>query len=567
MKILLKILKNPKYIFLQFLSLIFLIASNIIALGIAVISGKWLDDFLLTRTLPENFTIIIIVASLISFVVPYTSSMITNWISEMLAFDLRQLLVEKYFSQNYEIYNAINSGKMFTIFTNDVNQIKEIVSRIVNSLISALIMLVGSTVLMLYFNSRLALAVFIVIPLILFVAFFIIKKLGKFFKKIQKKRDNLNKVIEENIKGSMLIRVFASEVDEIFKFDKVNKDFRDLSLNVVKYFSLLFPLINMSLFIGQLLVLYLGGQSVIEGSMTLGQLSTFNMLVIIFTAPFIIISFITNFITQAVVSLKRVNEIINFRIEPTLGNESIEEFKSLQLIDVEYKIGKTIVLKNINLTIYKGETIGIIGTTASGKTSLIKLILGMTKPSKGQILINNKPLESLDPILYQRMFGYVPQSSQLFNDSIKQNIAFYRDLSKDALELAISSAKVDDFSDKFKEGINTIVSERGSNLSGGQKQRIIISRALAHKPQILILDDSTAKLDSVTEKAVLKNIKKNYKDITLIKIAAKISSINDSTKIIVIDQGEIKDVGTHEELLQRSYLYQEIELSQNNYHG
>jgi len=151
-----------------------LIASNIIGLGIAVVSGQWLDDFLVTRALPENFTSIIIIASLISFIVPYSSSMITNLISEMMAVDLRKILVEKYFSQNYEIYNNVNTGKMFTIFTNDVNQIKDIVSRIVNSLISAIIMLIGSTILMLYFNARLAFAVFIVIPLILFVAFFII---------------------------------------------------------------------------------------------------------------------------------------------------------------------------------------------------------------------------------------------------------------------------------------------------------------------------------------------------------------------------------------------------------
>ncbi len=567
MKILLKILKKPKFVLLQILSFVFLIASNIIGLGIAVVSGKWLDDFLVTRSLPEDFTTIIILASLISFIVPYASSMITNLISEMLAVDLRKILVEKYFSQNYEIYNNVNSGKMFTIFTNDVNQIKDIVSRIVNSLISAIIMLIGSTALMLYFNAKLAFAVFVVIPLILFVAFFIIKRLGKFFKKIQKKRDNLNKVIEENIKGSMLIRVFASELDEISKFGKANKEFRDLSLNVVKYFSLLFPLINMALFMGQLLVLYLGGESVIEGTMSLGQLSTFNMLVIIFTAPFIIISFITNFITQAVVSLKRVNEILDYKIEPHIGQENIEEFESLELQNVDYKIGKTKVLNNINLSISKGESIGIIGTTASGKTSLIKLILGMTKPSKGQVLINGKPIESINPTLYQKIFGYVPQSSQLFNDSILQNIKFYRDLSKEDLDLAITSAKVNEFSDKFNDNLNTIVSERGTNLSGGQKQRIIISRALAHQPQILILDDSTAKLDSVTEKTVLNNIKTNYKGITLINIAAKISSIKDSTKIIVMDQGEIKDTGTHEELLQKSYLYQEIELSQNNYHG
>jgi len=323
----------------------------------------------------------------------------------------------------------------------------------------------------------------------------------------------------------------------------------------------------MALFIGQLLVLYLGGESVIDGSMTLGQLSTFNMLVIIFTAPFIIISFITNFITQAVVSLKRVNEILDYKIEPHIGQENIEEFKSLELQNVDYKIGKTKVLNNINLSISKGESIGIIGTTASGKTSLIKLILGMTKPSKGQVLINGKPIESINPTLYQKIFGYVPQSSQLFNDSILQNIKFYRDLSKEDLDLAITSAKVNEFSDKFNDNLNTIVSERGTNLSGGQKQRIIISRALAHQPQILILDDSTAKLDSVTEKTVLNNIKTNYKGITLINIAAKISSIKESTKIIVMDQGEIKDTGTHEELLQKSYLYQEIELSQNNYHG
>lgn len=567
MKIILKILRQPKLVLLQILSFIFLIASNLIALGIAVVSGKWLDEFLVTKSLPENFITIIVISSIVSFIVPYTSSFISNAISEIFAFDLRKILIEKYFTQNYEIYNNIASGKLFTIFTNDVNQIKDILSRVINSLISAVIMLIGSTALMLHYNSKLAISVFIVIPLILVIAFFIIKKLGKYFKKIQKKRDELNKVIEENIKGSMLIRVFASEADEVKKFDSVNSDFKNFSLNIVKYFSLLFPLINMALFIGQLLVLYIGGQSVISGNMSIGDLSTFNMLVIIFTAPFIIISFITNFITQAIVSLKRVNEILDFKITKELGMDAISDFKTIKFIDVSYSIGRTKILKNINLTINKGDTIGIIGTTASGKTTLIKLILGMINPTKGKVLIDDKPLEDIDSVLYQRMFGYVPQSNQLFNETISKNITFYRDLSKENVETAVKTAKVDEFTDKFAEGLKTTVSERGTNLSGGQKQRIVIARALAGNPKILILDDSTAKLDSVTEKSVFNNIKQNYKGLTLINIAAKISSIMNSTKIIILDSGEIRDIGTHEELLKTSYLYQEIELSQNNYHG
>jgi ATP-binding cassette subfamily B protein len=365
----------------------------------------------------------------------------------------------------------------------------------------------------------------------------------------------------------MLIRVFSSEITEINKFNKSNEVFKNKSLQVVKYFAFLFPIINMSLYLGQLLVLFIGGRAAIYGEMSLGQISAFNMLVVMFTAPFIIISFIMNFISQAFVSLKRINDLLETKIEQRQGNLKIKEFKQLEVKDVDYIRNKTNILKGMNLVIKKGEKIGIIGSTASGKSSLMKVLLGILEIAKGQILINNKNLNLIDLASYQGLFGYVAQTPQVFTGSIKENIKFYRDLNQQDLQKAVDVAMVSEFTDKFENGLNSEVSERGTNLSGGQKQRIVLARALAGSPQILILDDATAKLDSVTEKEVFKRIKQEYPHLAIINVASKISSLKDSNRIYVLDKGKVVANGTHDELKKTSYLYQEIELSQSNYHA
>jgi ATP-binding cassette subfamily B protein len=299
--------------------------------------------------------------------------------------------------------------------------------------------------------------------------------------------------------------------------------------------------------------------------MTIGDITAFNNYVQLFTMPLLMLGLMITTLGQALASLKRINDILNAPIDFKDGTQSVKDFNTLETKDLSLTIDDSNVLKKINFKIKKGQKIGILGLTGSGKTIFLKTFLRSIEPTSGEILLNNTNLQKYKIKDVRKLIGFSFQENFLFNGTIFQNINFGRDISKSEILKAAKIAEVDEFVQNMPKGYSSNVGERGNNLSGGQKQRVMIARALASSPELLILDDATSRLDIDTENKVFKNIKEEYKNISIILVAQKIASVKDCDRIYIFDNGEIAESGTHEELLKTSVLYQEIELSQRNH--
>lgn len=560
-----RILKRPKLLALQALSLLLLFLNSGITILIPVLTAKWIDGYFATQSIDKNLMTLTIVYLIFGFLIPFVFTIINSIITEKLGMALKADLMRKILKQDYAYLAQKSGSKIFTVITSDVNFVKDVVGRLITALITAILMLIASVYLMYQASPAVAIPIFIVIPLIALIGVLVMRSAIKLFKFIQEKRDKLNNVIDENIKAAMLVRVFVSEDAEMDKFAVANENFKTDSIKVSYIFAWIFPLLNATMFVGQLIVLLVGGQQVMNGSLSLGQLSSFNALVIMFTAPFIIIGFISGMIGQAFASLARIKEVIDSPVATWPGKKELTSFEKVEFEDVAYKINKTKILSGINFKVLKSQKVGIIGITGSGKSTLLQLLIQFLYPTSGKILLNGENATKVNLNSYRKRIGFVPQQNFLFSGSILDNIKFDRELSEQDLMLASDTAEVTEFANKFAEKVNESVGEKGSKLSGGQKQRVTLARALAAKPEVLILDDSTSKLDSETESRIWANLKKNYPEITLVVVAQKISSIKDCDQIYVMDNGKIVDFGTHKQLLEKSFIYQELELTQSNY--
>ena len=414
-------------------------------------------------------------------------------------------------------------------------------------------------------NPELALIIVLTAPTLIGILILILKDKFKLFKKVQELRDKLNKVISENIKATMLVKVFVSEKTEIKKFKKVNKENKILGLEINKIFSIVVPLVSSLSIIATLIILYYGGKDIIYGKMSIGDVTAFNSYVQLFTVPLLMLGLMITSLGQAMASLRRINTILSAPVKFKDGKLSIKIFKEIKVNNLSLKIDETQILKNINFEIKKGEKVGILGLTGSGKTIFLKTFLRSLEPSSGEMLVNGRNIKNYQIEDIRKLIGFSFQENFLFNGTIYENIKFGRDIKKEQVYKAAKIAEVDEFTKNSKMGYKTNVGERGNNLSGGQKQRIMIARALASNPQLLILDDATSRLDISTENKVFENIKKEYKDISIILVAQKIASVKDCNRIYIFDEGEIVESGTHKELLKTSVLYQEIELTQRNH--
>ena len=329
---------------------------------------------------------------------------------------------------------------------------------------------------------------------------------------------------------------------------------------------MLIPVITFSTSIATLVILTLGGHFVITGSMTLGGFTAFNGYLAILIFPILIIGFMSNVIAQAEASYQRIGEVLNAPDTQDSGTLSTSLRGEVAAQNVTLMFGERAALKNVSFTVPAGSNTAIIGPTAAGKTQLLYALVGLAIPQSGEVLYDGKPIAEYTKKSFYSQVGFVFQDSIIFNLSLRENIAFNTNVTDEALQKAIDTAQLHDFLDTLPDGLDTVVSERGSSLSGGQKQRIMLARALALNPKVLLLDDFTARVDQSTEQQILSNIRKNYPTLTLISVTQKISSIEHYQQIILLMEGELLASGTHEELLNNSPEYSQIYESQKSTH-
>jgi ATP-binding cassette subfamily B protein len=564
-KNLLKYLTKKEYVVLIVAGVISLLIASSINLILPTVIARIIDEYQITNTIETKYYIIAGGILVVSTIFTFLSTYLNSILGEKVGKDLKERLFKKVLQHNYSYIIETTPSKILTVINSDTEYIKHTFTQAIGSALIAIFMLIGSLFLMFSINSKLALIIVIAVPTLIAIFILIIKDKFKLFKEVQKLRDKLNKVIAENVKAAMLVKVFVSEKTEIKKFEKVNKQNKLLGLEINKVFATVVPIVTALSSLGTMLILYVGGRDVIYGNMTIGDIMAFNSYVQLFAAPILMLGLMITSLGQAIASLKRINGILNSPIEFKDGSKRIKSFKSLETKDLCLNIEETPILKNVNFSINKGEKIGILGVTGSGKTIFLKTFLRALEPTSGEILLNEDDIKEYQIKDVRKLIGFSFQENFLFNSSIYENIRFGRDIPKKEILRAAKVAEVDEFAKTAKRGYKTNVGERGNNLSGGQKQRVMIARALASQPDLLILDDATSRLDIETEEKIFNNIKREYKDITIVLVAQKIASVKDCDRIYIFDSGKIEEFGTHEELLKTSVLYQEIELSQRNH--
>jgi len=546
------------------LLILFALLSNGINLLLPKIIAQGIDSYT-NKTFDLNLILIqFTVAIVLVFIFTYLQSIVQTYASERVAKDLRTKLSDQISRQSHAYITQANPSKLLTNLTADADSIKMFVSQAIVSLASSLFLIVGASILLLAINWKLALCIIVIVPIIGGAFFLVLKKVRVLFIKSREVIDWLNKVISESILGAALIRVINSQQTEYHKFLDANTKARDLGLSILRLFAGLIPIIVFVANLAGLSILVLGGHFVINDTMSLGEFAAFNSYLSLIIFPILVIGFMSNVIAQATASYQRIESVLNAEEVKHPGTITNQLLGNVAAESVSLNLGQKPILKDVSFTARPGSKTAIIGPTAAGKTQLLYILTGLTEPSSGQILFDEKQLNSYQQENFHRQVGFVFQDSIMFNMSIRENIAFSDTVTDESLALAIATAELKDFIDQLPDQLNTIISERGNSLSGGQKQRIMLARALAVNPRILLLDDFTARVDHQTEQRILNNIEKNYPYITLISVTQKIASVEKYDQVILLMQGEIVASGTHQQLLEQSPEYIQIYNSQQS---
>lgn len=533
-----------------------LLIPKIIARGIDAFSASRFD----ARIVITEF----LVAASGIFVFTLFQGILQTLTAERVAKDLRNKVTNKISHQRYSYIVKSNPAKFLTILTSDMDSVKMFVSQAFVTIISSLFVILGASVLLIMINWKLALAVLLIVPIIATAFFIVFRKVRVIFRKSRKVIDALNRIINESILGSALIRVLNSQQPESQKFLEKNIESRDLGLSIVRLFSVLVPIIMFVSNLAVVIILALGGHFVMIGSLTLGNFAAFNSYLVMLIFPVMMIGFMSNIIASATASYERIKLVLD---EPppeepgTIGSD-IRGDILLKNVNLSY-IDKP-VLKNISFSVKAGSKTAIIGPTAAGKSQLLYLLTNLIPPDEGSVEFDGISIEKYSREVFHKQIGFVFQDSVIFNMSLWENIAFNDSVTAESVGKAIETAELADFIESLPEKLDTIVSERGTSLSGGQKQRIMLARALALNPRILLLDDFTSRVDRQTENKILCNIQNNYPELTLLSVTQKIAPVRHYDQIILLMEGEIIASGKHKDLLESSPEYIQIYSSQRS---
>lgn len=498
------------------------------------------------------------------FVLTYLQAIVQTFTSERVARDLRVRLVGKIAQQDFAYVQTTSPSRLLTNLTSDVDAIKSFISQAIASIVSSAFLIVGASVLLLLLNWQLALLVLAVVPVIALTFFFVLRKVRKLFRKSQAAIDWLNRVINESILGAALIRLLNSQAYEYDKFLSANTEARDIGSQVVRLFSALVPAITFCTNLATLAIVAFGGHLVISGGMTLGAFTAFNSYLSILIFPILVIGFMTNVVAQATASYDRIIGVLEAAAPKVTGSRIMSLSGEISVENLTIRYGHRTILENVSFAAAPRTRTAVIGPTAAGKTQLLYAMTGLLEPDAGVVSYDGVPIALLDKQSLHTQVGLVFQDSVTFNISLRENIAFSSHVDDASLRKAIAAAELSDFIAALPDGLDTIVSERGTSLSGGQKQRIMLARALALNPRILLLDDFTARVDIRTERQILGNVRRQYPDITLISVTQKIAPVEDYDQIILLMEGKMLARGTHRELLARSPEYVQIFASQQS---
>lgn len=464
-------------------------------------------------------------------------------------------------------FDQVGTASLITRTTNDITQVQQVVIMMLRMVVSAPIMFIGGLIMAVSKDAKLSLVIVAAMPVLVLSILLILWKGVPLFGKVQKRLDRLNLVLRENLTGIRVIRAFNRERDEQVRLTKANADLTEVSIKVNKIMAFLMPVMMLVMNLTVVGVIWFGGIRIDNGGMQIGDLMAFIQYVMQIMFALVMASVMFVMIPRAAVSAKRINEVLE--MTPTMtdeGTQTADREKGTLVFDrvtFRYPGAETPVLSDISFTARPGEVTAVIGGTGSGKSTLVNLIPRFYDVTEGSIRVNGVNSQDVPQEELRSKIGFVPQKALLFTGTIAENIRFGKeDATDEEVAHAAHIAQATDFIERMPDGYDARIEQGGSNVSGGQKQRLSIARALVRRPDLYVFDDSFSALDFKTDAALRKALREETREATVLIVAQRVSTVIDADQIIVLDEGKVAGIGTHDELFANNAVYQEIVKSQ-----
>ena len=488
--------------------------------------------------------------------------------SRLVEYDQKNEIFNQYQSLGFDFYSQENTGDLMNRISEDVGRVRMYVGPAVMYTINLIVMFALIIWSMVNVNARLALWVLLPIPIITFMVYKVQDHISKRSELVQEKLSEISVFIQEIFSGIRVVKSFSRETYFQSDYDKRSEEYKDVSMHLVKVNALFMPSMLLLVGLSTIITIYAGSIEVLNGRLTIGNIAEFVIYVNMLTWPVASMGWVISIVQRAAASQRRIDEFLDKKpsVKSGLASVSKDEMSvRFKDVSVTYPNSNIKALQDVTFEAKAGESIGIIGKTGAGKSTLVQLLLRFIDPDKGILSINNIDLRELNLREYREQIGSVPQDVFLFSDSIANNISFglKTDFTKDDVRWAAQQAVIDENIQQFPEGYETMVGERGITLSGGQKQRVSIARAIIKRPSMLIFDDCLSAVDTVTEERILNNLRTLMQGKTTFLISHRISTVKSASHIIVLEKGRISEEGTHESLIQKKGIYYEMYQSQN----
>ncbi|MFT8825478.1 MAG: ABC transporter ATP-binding protein [Liquorilactobacillus mali] len=556
----------------NYLSIIGAVVSVIVLAGSTLWQPKLLQTIMKAiiadnRNEVYDYGIQLIILALIGIVAGITSTFFSAKVAQAVTTDLRADIYDKIQEFSFGNIEKFSAGSLVVRLINDMNQILNLVMTMLTQILRIPLLFIGAFILGIITIPRLWWIEILMIVLILSLTGAVFSHMGNLFARFQKWLDKMNTVAKESMQGIRVVKSFNQEANETKKFAATAGELKNLNLTIGYLFSLLIPAFMLISNLMILLAVYLIGAKITSHPNDLAAVASFISYLMQLMFAIIIGAMTMTMASRGMISIKRVKEVLETKPDVEFSNSSVEETLASDVefenVSFAYPNSSEDSLKNISFEIKPGNFVGIVGSTGSGKTTLAQLIARLYDPTKGDIKIGGKKLQTIAASTLRKTVSFVLQKAILFSGTIEDNLKQGKsDATKEEMEWALDVAQAKEFVDKYDDGVKHRVEERSANFSGGQKQRLSIARGIIGKPKILILDDSTSALDAKSEKLVQQALESEMKATTVFMIAEKISSVIKADTILVLDDGELVGIGTHEELLENSPIYREIYAAQ-----